>query len=69
MAGSRVNYGTNRVRFPAPVPSGSRVRGRFRVVAVDEVERGSRARLEATVECEGVEKPVCVAELVVLTVS
>ena len=64
-----VNYGTNRVRFPAPVPSGSRVRGRFRVVAVDEVARGSRARLEATVECEGVEKPVCVAELVVLTVS
>jgi acyl dehydratase len=64
-----VNYGTNRVRFPAPVPSGSRVRGRFRVVAVDEVARGSRARLEATVECDGAEKPVCVAELVVLTVS
>ena len=63
-----VNYGTNRVRFPAPVPSGSRVRGRFRVVAVDEVDSGSRATLEATVECEGVEKPVCVAELVVLTV-
>ena len=66
--GFAVNYGTNRVRFPAPVPSGSRVRGRFRVVAVDEVERGSRVRLEATVECEGVEKPVCVAELIVLTV-
>ena len=64
-----VNYGTNRVRFPAPVPSGSCVRGRFRVLAVDEVASGSRARLEATVECDGVEKPVCVAELVVLTVS
>ena len=64
-----VNYGTNRVRFPAPVPSGSCVRGRFRVLAVDEVAGGSRARLEATVECDGVEKPVCVAELVVLTVS
>jgi acyl dehydratase len=64
-----VNYGTNRVRFPAPVPSGSRIRGRFRVVSVDDVQLGSRATLEARVECEGVEKPVCVAELVVLTVS
>jgi acyl dehydratase len=57
-----VNYGVNRVRFPAPVPSGSRIRGRFKVVSVD----GSRGTIEATVECEGVEKPVCVAELVVL---
>jgi acyl dehydratase len=64
-----VNYGTNRVRFPAPVPSGRRVRGRFRVVGVDEIPLGARATLEATVECEGVDKPVCVAELVVLTVS
>ena len=57
-----VNYGVNRVRFPAPVPSGRRVRGRFRVLSVE----GSRGTIEATVECEGVEKPVCVAELVVL---
>jgi acyl dehydratase len=57
-----VNYGVNRVRFPAPVPSGSRIRGRFKVLSVD----GSRGTIEATVECEGVEKPVCVAELVVL---
>jgi acyl dehydratase len=64
-----VNYGTNRVRFPAPVPSGSRVRGRFRILAVDEIRLGSRARLEATVECDGAVKSVCVAELVVLTVS
>jgi acyl dehydratase len=61
-----VNYGVNRVRFPAPVPSGSRVRGRFRVLAVEDVPLGERATIEATVECEGVEKPVCVAELVVL---
>lgn len=64
-----VNYGTNRVRFLAPVPSGSRVRGRFRVVEVDDVPLGRRGRIEATVECEGIEKPVCVAELLVLTVS
>jgi acyl dehydratase len=61
-----VNYGVNRVRFPAPVPSGSRVRGRFRVLAVEDVPLGERATIEAMVECEGVEKPVCVAELVVL---
>ncbi len=64
-----VNYGANRVRFPAPVPSGSRVRGRFRVLAVEDVALGVRMSIEATVECESVEKPVCVAELLVLTVS
>jgi acyl dehydratase len=64
-----VNYGTNRVRFLAPVPSGSRVRGRFRVLAVEPTVRGERATIEATVECEGVEKPVCVAELIVLSAS
>jgi acyl dehydratase len=64
-----VNYGTNRVRFPAPLPSGSRVRGRFRVLGVDDVELGTRATIDAVVEREGEERPVCVAELVVLTVS
>ena len=64
-----INYGTNRVRFPAAVPSGSRVRGRFRVVAVEPGDHGTRATIEATIECEGVDKPVCVAELVVLSVS
>ena len=62
-----VNYGVDRVRFPAPVPSGGRVRGRFRVVSVDEGAGRTRATIEATVECDGVEKPVCVAELIVLT--
>jgi acyl dehydratase len=64
-----VNYGTDRVRFPAAVPSGSRVRGRFRVLEAESTDRGERATIEATVECEGVEKPVCVADLVVLSVS
>lgn len=64
-----VNYGANRVRFPAPVPSGARIRGRFRVVSIEEQGGGERATVEATVECQGVRKPVCVAELVVLVVS
>ena len=64
-----VNYGVDRVRFPAPVPSGSRVRGHFRVAAYEETAAGGRASLEATIDCEGVAKPVCVAQLVVLTVS
>jgi acyl dehydratase len=61
--GMAVNYGLNRVRFPAPVPSGSRVRGRFRVESVEEIEDGVQATLTATVEREGGDKPVCVAEL------
>jgi acyl dehydratase len=64
-----LNYGTDRVRFPAPLPVGRRVRGRFRILEVADGPSGRRATIEATVECEGVEKPVCVAELVVLTVS
>jgi acyl dehydratase len=64
-----VNYGTDRVRFPAPVPSGGRVRGRFRVLGVEPTDRGDRVRIEATVECDRVEKPVCVAQLLVLSVS
>jgi acyl dehydratase len=67
--GMALNYGLNRVRFPAPVPSGSRIRGRFRVLSLEATALGERATIEATVECEGVEKPVCVAELVSLTVS
>ena len=63
-----VNYGVNRVRFPAAVPSGARIRGRFEVLTVEESPAGERATIDALVECEGVEKPVCVAELLVLTV-
>ena len=60
-----INYGVNRVRFPAPVPVGSRIRARFRVASVEEVPGGDQAVVEATVEREGGDKPVCVAELVV----
>ena len=68
-SGMVVNYGVNRVRFPAAVPSGGRVRGRFRVLSIEDGSVGERATIDASVECEGVEKPVCVAELVLLTVS
>jgi acyl dehydratase len=62
--GMGINYGLNRVRFPAPVPSGSRLRGTFRVDSVDEFDSGFQATITATIEREGGEKPVCVAEVV-----
>jgi acyl dehydratase len=62
--GMAVNYGLNKVRFPAPVPSGSRVRGTFRVEAIDESDWGFQATMSATVERDGGDKPVCVAELI-----
>jgi acyl dehydratase len=61
--GVAINYGLNRVRFPAPVPAGSRVRGRFHVAAVDPVPGGRQATVEATIEREGGDRPVCAAEL------
>ena len=63
-----VNYGVDRVRFPAPVPSGGSIRGRFRVASVEPAALGERGVIEATVECKGVDKPVCVAQLIVLRV-
>ena len=59
-----INYGVNKVRFPAPVPVGSRVRGRFTVAAVEEIEGGVQLTLAGIAEREGQEKPVCAAELV-----
>ena len=60
--GMTLNYGLNRVRFTAPVPVGSRIRGRFVVEEVVEVAHGEQARVTATIELEGQEKPACVAE-------
>jgi acyl dehydratase len=59
-----INYGLNRVRFPAPVPVGSRVRATFEVDEVTEIEGGGQATMTATVEREGGDKPVCVAQVV-----
>jgi acyl dehydratase len=60
--GMTLNYGLNRVRFTSPVPSGSRIRGRFRVEELEEVAGGKQARVAATIERDGQQKPVCVAE-------
>jgi acyl dehydratase len=60
--GMTLNYGLNRVRFTAPVPSGSRIRGRFRIEDVEAVTSGVQARVAVTIELEGQEKPACVAE-------
>jgi acyl dehydratase len=62
--GVTINYGLNRVRFPAPVPAGSRIRGRFRIESLEEVTGGTQAAIAATVERDGGDRPVCVAELV-----
>jgi acyl dehydratase len=63
--GMGINYGLNRVRFPAPVPVGSRLRASFEIVTVDELDGGAaQVTMAATVEREGGEKPVCVAEVV-----
>jgi acyl dehydratase len=62
--GMSINYGLNRVRFPAPVPVDSRVRGTFEVVGVEEQDWGGQVTMQATVERDGGDKPVCVAELV-----
>jgi len=59
-----INYGLNRVRFPAPVPVDSRVRVNFEVLTVDEFEGGRQVTMQATVEREGSDKPVCVAEVI-----
>jgi acyl dehydratase len=59
-----VNYGLNRVRFPAPVPAGSRVRGRLRIEDVTDVDGGVELLVAATVEREGGAKPVVAAESV-----
>ena len=57
-----VNYGLNRVRFPAPVPSGSRLRGRFKLIGWAPLEGGAQLTVQVTMEREGSDKPVCIAE-------
>lgn len=57
-----LNYGLNKVRFPAPVPVGSRLRGRFKLLAFEAIEGGAQLTVEVTIEREGAGKPVCVAE-------
>jgi acyl dehydratase len=59
-----INYGLNRVRFPAPVRVGSRLRGHFRLLAYEPLPGGAQLTVEATIELEGSDKPACVAQTV-----
>ena len=63
-SGMAINYGLDRVRFPAPVPVGSRVRVTFEVGDVEGAEWGTQVTMTATVERDGADKPVCVADVV-----
>ena len=60
-----VNYGCEKVRFPAPVPVGSRIRGVGQLVAAEEVKGGAvQATVRVTVEIEGSERPACVVDTI-----
>jgi acyl dehydratase len=59
-----INYGTNKVRFPAPVPVGSRLRAGATLAGLDRFDGGAQATLDLVFEIEGGPKPVCVAQVV-----
>ncbi|MFV2194941.1 MaoC family dehydratase [Nocardiopsis sp. LOL_012] len=59
-----VNYGLNKVRFPSPVPVGSKVRLSARLAEVTDVQGGVQATVNGTVEIEGADKPACVLQAV-----
>ena len=59
-----VNYGADRLRFPAPVPVGSRVRGGGELLSVEEVKGGVQATIRVTVEIEGGDRPGCVIDTI-----
>jgi len=60
-----INYGLNKVRFPAPVPSGSRVRGRCMLHNLEPIDGGLQATWSVLIECDGSPKPCCAAEWLV----
>ncbi len=63
-AGMAINYGANRVRFPAPLPSGGTVRARARLETADDAPGGIQLVTHVEVEVQGSDKPCCVADLV-----
>ena len=62
---TKVNYGLGKVRFPAPVPAGTKVRLHAKIAAVDEIPGGVQLTVDAVVEADGASKPVCVAQPIV----
>jgi acyl dehydratase len=63
-----INYGTNKVRFPATVPVGSRIRAGAELIDAVDSKQGKQFVVRCTVEVDGVDKPACVAETVVLLI-
>jgi len=59
-----VNYGLNKVRFTAPVPAGSRIRGRFTLAKYETIGGGVQVTWGVSIEREGGDKPVCIAEAI-----
>ncbi|AXY03785.1 MaoC family dehydratase (plasmid) [Vibrio alfacsensis] len=59
-----VNYGCNKIRFPAPVPVGSEIRGRGDVISVEQVGEAYQAVIRITIEIEGSERPGCVVDTI-----
>jgi acyl dehydratase len=59
-----LNYGIDKVRFPAPVPTSSRIRLHLTIADVQESRGGQQVRFQATLERQGADKPVCVAEVI-----
>ena len=59
-----INYGLNKVRFTSPVPVQSRLRARFKLLGVEPIEGGRQLNWSVTVEREGSDKPVCIAETI-----
>lgn len=58
-----VNYGADRVRFPSPVPAGAKLRAGAELIEVNDVTGGLQAKMRVTFECEGADKPSCVADV------
>src|SRR4051812_48725283 len=61
-ARTKVNYGLNKVRFPAPVPVGSKIRATARLAAVEPIGGGVQVTVDAVIERDGGDKPVCIAQ-------
>ena len=59
-----VNYGCEKVRFPSPVPVGSRIRGGGEVMSVEEVKGGIQVVVRMTIEIEGADRPACVVDTI-----
>jgi len=64
-AKTSINYGLNKVRFPSPVRVDSLVRGRFQIQAIQDIEGGIQLEWLMTIDIQGIEKPACVADMLI----